>query len=138
MSVGGAGRAAFFHRKPGGWGPVEEQKYFRAQKRQAVREGKGKCPFCEMSGVVPPCRPPGRHGTRQPAGLARARARSMPPTQRRAHKAGPPGFAATSPRRPCNAEHARLDLKTIFFPWICLVYLKIENPANPNPTLISE
>lgn len=71
MSVGGAGRAAFFHRKPGGWGPVEEQKYFRAQKRQAVRE-KGKCPFCEMSGVVPPCRPPGRHGTRQPAGPARA------------------------------------------------------------------
>lgn len=109
MSVGGAGRAAFFHRKPGGWGSAEEQKYFRAQKRQAVREERGQRPLCGMAGVGPPCRPPGRHGARQPAGLARARARSTLSSQSR-----PPGSAA-APRRPCSAECAHVDLKTRFF-----------------------
>lgn len=35
---GGAGPAAFFHRKPGPGGSAEEQKYFGAQRGQAARE----------------------------------------------------------------------------------------------------
>lgn len=38
LSAGGAGPAAFFHRKPSGGGSAEKQKYFRARRRQAVGE----------------------------------------------------------------------------------------------------
>lgn len=72
--------------------------------------------FCEMSGVVPWCRPPGGRGTRQPAGAARAGARSTLLAQRRTAPRWPAWLCCPPPLRARQcAQCAHLDLKKFFF-----------------------
>lgn len=134
LSAGGAGRP---HSSTGS--PVEAA----LPRNRTISEraggglsgrGGGQCPFCEASRLRPCTVPqvgtaPGsRRACRGACQELRAAAKA---TQSR-----PAQLCCPPPPPPCRILLLRFK-NSIFFQ-VCLAYLKIEDTANPNPTLISE